>query len=370
MKRVPSLGRVRGVRLRLHYTWYIAFILITIAVATQFPEAYPLWQRIVLGLFGSVLFLIAISLREAALFCLALRRGIPVKNIALFIFGGVSQANKEATLPILELLMGIAGLLANLFLAVMFYFIYLALVSAGSIMIAAIVQWLAFISIMLTFFHFLPCFPLDGGRILCALLWRTTGSYHLAARLAFWIGWGMGIIFTFGGIALLIFTGQRLTGAVLALVGWALWRAVAYSRRRALLQETLQNITAQHIMSRDYPLVNRELSLGQLIRDWILVTGQHYFLVTDGTKWRGVITPKNVKSVPKKRWDSTTVSQIMTPARVLGTAQPGQSALSVIERMDELGISEMPVLDGGKVVGVVTRERLNQLARACARFGG
>ncbi len=369
MRGLPNLGRIFGVSLRLHYTWAMAFVLITAMVVTQFPEAYPLWQRITLGIAASLLFFISVSVREFVISLTAISRGIPVKSITLFVFGGVSQVTKEATRPILELLLAAAGLLSSLVIAGVFYGIYAVLVNAGSIVIAGLIQWLAFIYFMLFLFHFIPGFPLDGGRALRALLWKVTDDYEQATRIASWAGWGIGLLCIVGGILLLIVGRQWFVGLVLTGMGWVLQTAAAQSRRQAVLHEALQSIIAQDLMTKEYPLITPQFSLGQLVRDYITVTGRRYFVVVDGVKLLGIVTMRNVKSIPKKRWDSTHIGEIMTPASELKAAHPQQPAASLLEQMDELGIDHMPVLEEDKVIGIVARDSLIHLAKTRAKLG-
>ncbi|GAI48212.1 unnamed protein product, partial [marine sediment metagenome] len=127
---------------------------------------------------------------------IATSKGIPVESVTLFVFGGVPQIAKEATSPILELLSAVVGLLSNLIIAGIFYVVYLVMAHGGNIIIDVLVQWLAFIFFMLALFHFIPAFPLDGGRILRALLWKATGNYERVTRIASWTGWSVGLIFT------------------------------------------------------------------------------------------------------------------------------------------------------------------------------
>lgn len=233
MRGTPKLGRILGVRIRLHYTWFAAIILIAAAVVTQFSEAYPLWQRIILGIAASLLFFTAISIREFVLSFMAVIKGVPVKSVTLFIFGGVSQITKESTSPSFEMLAAVVGLLSNLIIAGIFYVAYIILAHTGSIIIDVLVQWLAFIYFMLALFHFIPGFPLDGGRVLRALLWKATGNYEQVTRIASWTGWGIGLIFTIGGILLLIITHQWFVGILLAFPGLVLQNAATHSRRQA-----------------------------------------------------------------------------------------------------------------------------------------
>jgi len=369
MSIAPHLTRMLGVRLRLHPTWAIAFLLIIAIVVTQFPEAYPFWQRIILGVAASLLFFIAVSIREIILNFLALSRGIPVKRVTLFAFGGVSQITKEGTLPVLELLLAAAGLLTNLIIAGIFYAAHSVLVNTANVMIDGLILWSAYMYFMLTLFHFIPGFPLDGGRFLRILLWKATGDYDRATGIASWAGQGFGLLLIVCGILLLVLTRQWFNGLALIFVGWVLYIAAAQSRRQTALHEALQGIVARDIMAKECPSTTPELSLGQLVRDCILVTGQRYFVVADGGKLQGMVTMRDIKRVPKKRWDSTPIGEIMTPASELKTAHAQQTAASLLEQMDELGISQMPVLEQDEVIGVVARESLIRLDKTRGELG-
>ena len=232
MRNFPNLSRIFGIRGRLHYTWLGAVILLTAAVVTQFSTAYPLWQRIILGIAASFLFFLAVAVREFALSFIATRRGITVRRVTLFIFGGVREVDKESTLPSLELLLAVVGMLSNLIIAGIFYIAYFGLSFTGNIIIHVLIQWLAFIYFMLALFHFIPGFPLDGGRVVRALLWKATDDYERGTRIASWIGWGIGIIFTIGGIMILIITQQWFVGILLAFPGLVLQNAATHSRRQ------------------------------------------------------------------------------------------------------------------------------------------
>jgi Zn-dependent protease/CBS domain-containing protein len=363
----PSLSRIFGVSIRLHYTWALAIVLITAIMVTQFPSTYPLWQRLCLGLATGLIFLISVSIREFILNLTAISRGIPLKKTTLFVFGGVSRISKESTRPLLELLLAAMGLLSSLLIAGAFYGIYAALVNAGSIVTADLIQWLAFIYFMLFLFHFIPALPLDGGRILRAALWQATGNYERATLIASWSGLSIGILFIAGGILLLITDFQWSNGLALAGAGWVLLTAAAQSRRQAVLLKALQKVQAQDIMSRGHPLINPQFTISQLIRDYILVSGQRYCLVGEGGKWQGAVTMSAIKRVRKRRRGSR-IGKIMIPASKLKTAHPQQSAASLLDQMDEQGIDHMPVVEKDKVIGIVARDSLINLAQSRAEL--
>jgi Zn-dependent protease len=336
-------------------------------MVTQFAETYPLWQRISLGIATSLLFFIFLSIREFAISLMAINRGITVRRVTLFVFGGVPQISKESTRPIIELLLAAAGLLSTLVIAGVFYFIYGVFVNAGSIVIAGLIQWLAYIYFILFLFHFIPGFPLDGGRILRALLWKATGNYERATLIVSWSGLFVGLLCIAGGITLLIVERQWFNGPVLIGAGWVLLAAAARSRRQAVLLEALKKVKTQDVMTREHSLASPQFTISQLIQDYILITGQRYFAVVDDGRWQGIVTMKAIKRVRKKHRGAY-IATIMIPASEIKTAHPQQSAASLLDQMDELGIDHMPVLDEDKVIGIVSRDSLIRLAQTRAKL--
>lgn len=362
MARLPRLGRVLGIRISLHYTWILAFALITAIMVTQFPEAYPLWQRVALGVVTSLLFLIAVSVRSLIISFIAISRGIPVKRITLFVFGGGAEISKEATRPIIEVLLAATGLLTTLLLCGIFYGIYAILFNAGGTMFYVIIQWLSYIFFMLFLFHLIPGFPLDGGRLLRAFLWEISGNHDGSIRITSIMGWAIGWLLIAGGVLLLISEQQWFNGLAIAGTGWVLQSAAAQSRRRAALRQSLQAVKTQDIMSRESALINSQTTIGQLIHNYILATGQNYCIIADEYELKGVVTVDDAKRVPKKH-RSAHVGKIMIPATELITAHPHQSAASVLGLMDEQGVDNMPVVEENRVVGIISRQSLTQLAQ-------
>jgi Zn-dependent protease len=371
MKIGPVLNRMLGVRLRLHPTWAVAFILIIAMVVTQFPEAYPLWQRVILGIAASLLFFIAVGLREIILNLLAINRGIPLQRVTLFAIGGLPQIPKGDTRPLIELLMVAAGLLLNLMIAGILYAVHSALVNTTQVIINGIILWTAYLYFLLALFHFIPVFPLDGGRLLRVLLWKLTGDYDRSTNITSWAGQGLGLLLIAGGILLLVLSRQWFNGFTLIFVGWVLYLAATQSRRQTALREALQHIAARDMLSGESPIIaTPQLTIGQLVRNCILVTGQRYFTVADeNKKLLGVVTVSDIKRVPKKRWNHTKIGKAMTPAGRLRTASAQQSAASLLELMDELGIKRMPVLEEDMVIGVISRDNLNRLKKTRVELG-
>lgn len=348
-------GPIFRTRLGFHYTWYLAFVLIIAVVVTRFPEYYSFTERLLLGLGASLLFFLGMTIRQIAINVTSYYRRIPLKEVVLYPFGGVPLVAKEESLPILELLLAVVGLLSSLLIVVIFYLVYIALVVTGSVMVAWLIQWLAYINMMLFLVHFVPGFPLDGGRILRAILWKITRSYDRATRITIRIGQGAGVVFFLGGIALLI-NRQWFVGLFLVFLGWILYIAAARGSRNISVTGSLNGIMVQQIMSREFSLITRQLTLSQLAKDYILATGHCRFVVFDEDKLHGILTTDEMKSVPRKNWEKTTAGQIMIPSSQQTTAYVGQSASDLLARMNVYRISCIPVLDGNRVVGIADRD--------------
>ena len=180
-------------------------------------------------------------------------------------------------------------------------------------MMAGVAQWLAYIYFLLFLLHFIPAFPLDGGQILRMILWRSTGDYYKATHIASLIGWATGLFLIFAGVLVFIVTQQWIISLVIVSIGWIIEIAAGYTRREIKTYMVLQNIKAEDIMTREYPVMPQQVNIGQLVREHILKKGWHYIMVVDGTKLKGILTIKQIKSVPWKRWNNTIIGDIMTP---------------------------------------------------------
>jgi len=240
MRTLTHLGSLLRVRYRIHYTWLFAVILVPFAVITQFSPTYPLWQRAVLGVFASLMLFVAVAVRETVLGFIAVRKGIAVESVTLFVFGGLSQVDSDTTPSSHELLLAASGQLLNIIIAGIFSIIYFVLKGSGNVMVEVLMQWMAFIWLMLVLFHFIPGFPLDAGRALRVLFWRLTANYVKATRITTWLSWGFGLAMTAGGIALLVLTSELFSGIFVAVFGLLLQDAATYSRRRIVQSEIIK----------------------------------------------------------------------------------------------------------------------------------
>ncbi len=369
MKRNPGARGIFGIRIRVHYTCAVICILIAAVVFSQLTESYSLWQKTVLGIFTAVLFLVLLIVRELVLNLASGRGQGPVKNVTLFAFGGVCRTAEELPLPGHELLMAGARLLSSLVIAAMLYGIYALSLNSGNLTVAGVTEWLAFIWSCLFLLNLLPGFPLDAGMALRALLLKRSGDYQQATYTASTVGWSAGLFFIFCGVLAFVVTHQWPMALVVVTAGWCLQSASEVMRRHAALVRALEFTKVRNVMSGEYREIDFNVTVARVFREHIIVSGWNYYIVTDGVALKGVLTESNIKSVPWKRWNNTLVGSIMTPLSETGTAYPEQSGASVLEEMDLRRTNTMPVVEDGRVVGIVVRDRLIRLGRTRAEFG-
>jgi CBS domain-containing protein/Zn-dependent protease len=368
LSRRPKLGSLLFIRTRVHSSCYIAILLIAGILVTQFPQDYPVWQRVIVGVAGGSLFLASTIISQILTNIAGLLVGIPLRNVTLFVFGEVAQVPEDGTRPFLEAIMGVVALFLNVIMAVVFNWLFLNQSGVGNILVLDLLQWLSYFWYMLALFNIMPFLPLAGGKILVGIIWKTTGDYLRAIRAATLLGWGFSLILTIGGFLLLILSRQIENGLLLIFFGWALQRGATLIRRRATLLAALQNTKATDMISGEFPSIDPDRSLGQVIHDHILKNGQDYFTVTEEGRLQGVVAARNMKRVKRARWDSTPVGGIMTPVAAISTVQGGRPAAHVLEQMDQFRVDNIPVLEKDELIGIVVREKLMRLARIRAQL--
>ena len=370
-----NLGRIFDIPFRLHYTWFIIFLLITFSLSWQvFPALYPGWTVLtywIIGIVTSLLFFASVVAHELAHSLVARFYGIPVKGITLFIFGGVAQMAREAARPGAELKMAAAGPACSLVIGGLFALLWLS--TQGVIEpIAALAFWLAQINVVLAVFNLIPGFPLDGGRVFRSLLWRFTGNYRRSTQIAVRVGQGVGYLFILLGILVILLRPFGLgwfSGLWLAFIGWFLENAASSSYRQVKWRDTLHGFSASQVMTSVYPTVPPNITVKELVQGYILTGGHHVFMVADEGRLVGILTLDDIKSVSQPSWEATPVREIMTSVDKLKVVHPDQDALSLLEQMEADDINQMPVVSGDRVIGLVTRDNLIRFLRIRSELG-
>jgi Zn-dependent protease/predicted transcriptional regulator len=358
------IGKAFGITLRLHYSWFVIFALVTWALtASYFPSYYPSWSvgtRIAAGLITSLLFFGSVLAHELMHSIISQRQGVPVKDITLFILGGVSQITEEPKEPKHEFNMAIVGPLTSLVIGGILWGIFFGIRNinnSAAEFVTPIVYWLGYINLALGVFNLIPGFPLDGGRVLRSLLWWRSRNLRSATRIASTIGRVVGLLFIFGGIYL-IFTPYWLNGLWIAVIGWFLESAANNSYRQLLLQDMLRGHIASEVMSRDCVLIPPDTTVEHLVNENILTSGRRCFPVVADAKVMGLMTLHNIRAVPREQWGGATVKEAMTPFDKLRWVRPEDELSSVFRILTENNINQVPVVQDGQIVGMVTRENL------------
>jgi Zn-dependent protease len=371
MGRGFQLGKLFGIPLRLDYSWFLIFLLVTVSLAYfYFPESYPTWRSEVywiVGICTSLLFFGSVLAHELAHSAVAIRSGIPVKSITLFIFGGVAHIGREATNPGTELKVAAAGPTCSVALAAVFFGI--SWLSGGfSIHLAALTFWLAMINGMLAAFNMIPGFPLDGGRVLRSILWMSSGNFRRATRIATLTGYGTSYAFIIGGILLLLFLG-RLDGLWFVFIGLFLNSAARSTYQQTMVREALRGFAARDVMTQDCPTVPHNTTIKELVQRQPMLSSPCFLITIEG-KVEGALTLPQLKGVPRENWDLTTISHVMTPVEKLEVVRPSDEAIAILEQMDEKNLDVVTVVGEGRVLGMVLRHNLIQLAHRLESLRG
>jgi len=370
MRGTLTIGKILGIPIRLHSSWFLVAALITWSLAGgYFPQQYPGWAGTtywIVGAITALLFFGSVLLHELAHSILALREKVPVRSITLFIFGGVAQINREPPTAGAEFRIAIAGPLTSLGLAGLSSLLGSAV--TGSAVLAAPLAYVGRINLMLALFNLIPGFPLDGGRVLRSILWGLGATFRSATRWASWVGRGVAFLFILVGVGQ-IFLGGFLNGLWIAFIGWFINNAAESSYQQIVLRDTLAGVKVRDVMTQQCLTVPKDMQLGRLVEDHVLGAGQRCFFVADEDDLQGLITLHNIRAAPRDQRDTLTASQVMTPTNSLFRAHPDEDLLTLIQRMDEADVNQVPVTDNGHLLGVITREHLLRYMRLRSELG-
>jgi Zn-dependent protease/CBS domain-containing protein len=365
-----KLGKVSGIEIGLHYSWFIIAALIAFSLGEHFRQVNRNWSPVevwITALFTAVLFFVTLLLHELAHSLVAQARGLKVKAITLFALGGVSQIEDDATEAKTEFWVAIAGPAASLVIG----FGCLA-VAAGlgwhpssepRTGVTAVLVWLGYINLGLGIFNLIPGFPLDGGRVFRAIVWAITKNADRSTRIAARLGQVVAFLFILGGLWG-FFGGAGFNGLWTAFIGWFLMDAAQTSYAQVDVAAAFRGMRVSEVMSRDCAIVNRGMSLQEFVDTCLLRTGERCFAVEDRGRLVGLITLRDVGAVPRDRWESTTVREAMRPLEELHIITPDTQVLDALKLMAGNDVNQLPVVANGTLQGIVSRSHLMQLLRA------
>ena len=366
-KQFLSVGKIFGIPLAVDYSWFLIFALLTWTLATgYFPTEFKNWpaaQYWIVGGVTAVLFFGSVLLHEIGHSLVALRYKIPVQRIILYIFGGASEIGEESPGPWTEFWITLVGPAVNLVLWAIFAFT--ARILAGPSAVKAVVEYLATINLLLGLFNLIPGYPLDGGKILMAVIWGVTHKKPVAVMVAATVGSIFAYILIVIGVALL-FSGNILNGIWLAFIGWFILNASGGEAKRERIRKELAGHTVLEAMNRAYVSISADTPLQALVDEHILGGGRRSLLVKQGEKLVGMATMHVLQTIPKEEWPFTNVAAVMIPTEKMKQLSPQTGIWDAMEAMDRNGVNQMPVIVDGEVQGILSREDVISFLRKLA----
>ncbi len=368
------LGRIFGIEIGLHYSWLIIAALIAFSLTGHFRAVDPAWSpglTWTVAIITAILFFACLIAHELAHSLVARAHNIPVKRITLFALGGMSQIEKEATDAKTEFWIAIVGPITSVVLGILL--LALARVtgwtppSEAATPVGAVLVWLAYINIGLGVFNMVPGFPLDGGRVLRAVVWWATRSAEKAMRVAVTSGRVIGTLMILYGV-LRAFTGGGFGALWLAFIGWFLYEAAGATYLQFEMSSLLPDLRARDLMSRDCTEIDGDASVQSFVEEQLLRSPQRCFVVTEGGHMAGIVTPQEVKGTERSRWPGTRVHEIMRPIEKVRAVNPDTPVTKAMELMASEDLNQIPVVSGEHFEGMISRGNILRVLQSRAEL--
>jgi Zn-dependent protease/predicted transcriptional regulator len=369
-----NLLRIHGIQITVDYSWFIIFFLVVYSMAeSYFPPAEKFRstpQYWLMGITAASLFFLSVLAHELAHSLVALRQGIRVHSIRLFIFGGLAQISSEPKSGRNEFLIALAGPATSMAIGLASWFFYVFLLLGGSYQpLAAMALNLAIANFGLALFNMIPGFPLDGGRILRAILWDRWNDLTRATKTVSQIGNAVALSLILLGVVLLFFTQLMIGGLWVVFIGLFMKQSAVGSYQAAVLKEALSGVQIRQIMTENVVAVDWLKSLEELVKDYVYRFQFTSFPVFDRDEFMGMVSLSDVRTVPKELWGFKQVRDVMTPADHVISLGPTDDATEALSRMATADVGRMPVLENGRLVGIVSRRDIMNLFKIKSDLG-
>jgi Zn-dependent protease/CBS domain-containing protein len=357
-----TLFKMLGFEVRVDASWLIIAVLIVWSLAVGvFPYRLPglsaatYWW---MGIFGALGLFASIVVHEFSHSIVARRNGLPMKGITLFVFGGVAEMEAEPPDAKTEFLMALAGPLASVAIGVVFYVIGAAAATSLPLEVLTVISYLAEINWLLAIFNMIPAFPLDGGRVLRALLWQRSGNLVRATRTAAFAGSIFGALLMAGGLVQLFY--GNFVGAIWwFLLGMFLRSVSAASYQRVLMQSVLEGEPVRRFMNPNPVTVTPDMSVQDLVENYVYKYHHKMFpVVTDSQQLVGCVSTEQVKQMPRNEWNRHSLREITQACSPQNTVTPDTNAANVLSIMSHEGDRGLIVVDNNRVVAFVSPQDL------------
>ena len=371
MKASIRLGSIAGVEVGLHYSWFLVFVLLSWSLSASFlPGRYAGWSAPtywITGIASALLLFVSVLVHEMAHSLVARARGFPVSGITLFVLGGVSNLKADARRAKDEFVIATVGPLTSFVLSGVLWLLWLVL-GDGRSPLDAVLFYLAFINALLGAFNMLPAFPLDGGRVLRSAIWAVTGSHTRATRISSLAGQVVGIGMMVLGVVQFLWGGNLISGIWLALLGWFLQNAAGRTQNEADVQAGVFGVKVKDVMASDVPTIDPGASIQDAVFGSLLRRGERALPVCDGGMVVGLLSLTDVKRLPRDQWPSRIVRSVMSAAPLV-TVGPDEDLAHAMDLLAGNGIHQLPVIEDGKLVGLISRSHVMQYLYSVRELG-
>lgn len=362
-----KLFSIAGFEVRLHVSWLVIVTLIIWSLATGFfPSRYPGLTAMTywwMGLAGAVGLFVSIILHELSHSVVGRKYQIPMKGITLFVFGGVAEMSDEPPSAKAEFRMAVVGPLTSMLLSFAFYALFLSSqIASAPVMVTGAFFYLALINGLLALFNLIPAFPLDGGRILRSIIWHFRHDLLSATRTAAAVGSGFSFLLMIFGFAD-IFRGDVLGGVWWILIGMFLNGAASAGIQQVEIRSALQGESIRRFMKADPITVSPDLSIRELVDDFVYKYHFKMFPVVQDSKLLGCISTKEVRELARDEWERLRVADVARPCGMENSVSPTADAMEVLSVMNQTGNSRMVVRENDRLIGIVSlKDMLGHLA--------
>src|SRR6266536_490729 len=366
------VGGVAGVEVRVDSSWAVFALLFTYSMYLRASTLYPelsVGGAVALAILATVLFFGSVLVHELAHALVSQARGIRVQDITLFLFGGATRARVESRGPGDEFLIAVVGPLTSGLLAALFWVVDVLGRDVLSRPLVGAFGYLAWVNLLLAGFNLVPGFPLDGGRLLRSAIWKATGSFGRATRIASLAGQAVGWLLVAGGVAMLL-AGNLAGGIWLAFIGWFLVQAARASYEELQLRHLLRGVEARDVMASNLLRIPPDLTLQDAVDDYFMRYAHGAFPVEEQGRTIGLLTLRGVRRVPREQWPAHRVRDHLVPLGDQVVVAPDARMDAVLGKLQDGEAGRVLVAQDGEVVGIITPSDLTRWLRRWRTLDG
>jgi len=375
MRSSIRLGKLFGIEIGLHYSWFLIALLITMSLGSQFQASRPEWGSTIiwaLSALTAILFFVTLVAHEMSHAMMARARGLKTTAITLFALGGVAQIEKEPEDAKTEFLVGIVGPLSSAVIGLISLAIAWGLGwrigAEPATPVRAMFVWLGYINLSVAAFNMIPGYPLDGGRILRSILWLTSRDALRATQRAAAVGKVIALLLIAFGI-FRFFGGAGFGGLWFAFIGWFLLQAATASASSVAVTAGLKGVRVSDVMTADCVTLDGNMNVEHFVENFLLRSGKRCFVVQQNGEVAGLVTSHEIKELERPRWPYTTLSDIMRPLDQLHTVAPTTPVMEALETMGRDDVNQLPVVSGNHLDGIITRANVLQFLQTRTELG-